>query len=293
MALDKFLATGEQPLRTEHQHWFVLIANAMLRDRDVADRGGPARPERRRSSTATAGSRRCSAGSSWSSSSVGLAWFGWQVLVWQNEQFVLTNRRVLRLTGVLNKTVMDSSLEKINDAVLTESVFGRIFGFGDLEIQTASESGIDRLRMLRDAPRLQAGDARLEARARARAVGGQADAGPAYRRPRAGGRCPSIGDAPAGSLAAAAPVAASAPPAARCRPTRSPGRWRAWPTCAIGARSAPRSTRRRRRTCWAASDRRRGRGDRAAGSDRPVGWGGRSPPEGPPCVSISTSSCRA
>ena len=28
MALDKFLATGEEPLRTEHQHWFVLIANA-------------------------------------------------------------------------------------------------------------------------------------------------------------------------------------------------------------------------------------------------------------------------
>ena len=31
-------------------------------------------------------------------------------------------------------------------------MFGRIFGFGDLEILTASESGIDRLRMLRDAP---------------------------------------------------------------------------------------------------------------------------------------------
>jgi hypothetical protein len=46
---------------------------------------------------------------------------------------------------------MDSSLEKINDAVLTQSLFGRIFGFGDLDILTASETGISRLRMLRQA----------------------------------------------------------------------------------------------------------------------------------------------
>ncbi|MEA2548933.1 MAG: hypothetical protein QOE42_1531, partial [Chloroflexota bacterium] len=26
--LDKRLATGEQPLRREHQHWFVVAANA-------------------------------------------------------------------------------------------------------------------------------------------------------------------------------------------------------------------------------------------------------------------------
>jgi hypothetical protein len=33
--------------------------------------------------------------------------------------------------------------------VLTQSIFGRMFGFGDLEILTASETGISRLRMLR------------------------------------------------------------------------------------------------------------------------------------------------
>ena len=32
-----------------------------------------------------------------------------------------------------------------------ESVFGRMFGFGNLEVLTASESGIEQLRMLRDA----------------------------------------------------------------------------------------------------------------------------------------------
>ena len=52
---------------------------------------------------------------------------------------------------MINKRSADSSLEKINDAVLTQSLFGRMFGYGDLEILTAAESGISRLRMLRDA----------------------------------------------------------------------------------------------------------------------------------------------
>ena len=81
----------------------------------------------------------------------GLVYLGWQILRWVNEEFVVTTRRVLQLEGVLNKRVIDSSLEKINDAVLTQSIFGRIFGFGDLDILTASETGISRLRMLKDA----------------------------------------------------------------------------------------------------------------------------------------------
>src|SRR4029079_19021229 len=81
----------------------------------------------------------------------GLVWFGWQILRWQNEEVVVTTRRVLQVEGVLNKRTVGHYLEKINDAILSESVFGRIFGFGDLEILTASEEGISRLRMLRQA----------------------------------------------------------------------------------------------------------------------------------------------
>ena len=50
-----------------------------------------------------------------------------------NQEYVLTNRRVIQVEGVLNRTATDSSLEKINDAVLTQSIFGRMFGFGDLD----------------------------------------------------------------------------------------------------------------------------------------------------------------
>jgi membrane protein YdbS with pleckstrin-like domain len=78
----------------------------------------------------------------------GVALFTWVVLRYLNQEYILTNRRVIAVEGVLNKTVTDSSLEKINDAVLTQSIFGRIFGFGDLEVLTASEAGISLFRML-------------------------------------------------------------------------------------------------------------------------------------------------
>ena len=58
---------------------------------------------------------------------------------WRNQEWLITTRRVMRAEGVLNKSVSDSSLEKINDARLDQSIFGRIFGFGTLDILTAAE----------------------------------------------------------------------------------------------------------------------------------------------------------
>ena len=98
---------------------------------------------------------------------------------------------------------MDSSLEKINDAVLTESVFGRIFGFGDLEIQTASESGIDRLRMLRDAPGFKRAMLDSKHDLELELSGAKPMPAPAYRAPTTpAAAASSIADAPTGSLAA-------------------------------------------------------------------------------------------
>jgi hypothetical protein len=79
----------------------------------------------------------------------GLAVAVWTALRYVNQEYVLTNRRVIQVEGVLNRNSTDSSLEKINDAVLTQSVFGRMFDYGDLTVLTASEAGIDKMHMLR------------------------------------------------------------------------------------------------------------------------------------------------
>jgi hypothetical protein len=146
--LNNLLAAGEQPIRREHQHWFVLAADA--RYALFAWLGAILLLILSGSVLANAPDLQRVVG--WVVVVLvigGLLYFGWQVLRWTNEEFVVTSRRVLQSEGVINKRVVDSSLEKINDAVLSQSIFGRMFGFGDLDILTASESGISRLRMLR------------------------------------------------------------------------------------------------------------------------------------------------
>jgi uncharacterized membrane protein YdbT with pleckstrin-like domain len=79
---------------------------------------------------------------------IGLVWFGYRIVAWQSESYLVTTRRVIKVEGIVNKRAADSSLEKINDAVLEESVLGRLLGFGDLTILTAAEFEVDRFTML-------------------------------------------------------------------------------------------------------------------------------------------------
>ncbi len=67
------------------------------------------------------------------------------LLVWLNEEYIVTNRRIIQTEGVINKSVKDSSLEKINDVALNQSVLGRLLDYGDLEILTGSDYGINKL----------------------------------------------------------------------------------------------------------------------------------------------------
>jgi hypothetical protein len=70
---------------------------------------------------------------------ISLGFIGFVLWDWRNQEWLITTRRVMRAEGVLNKSVSDSSLEKINDARLDQSMFGRVFGFGTLDILTAAE----------------------------------------------------------------------------------------------------------------------------------------------------------
>jgi Predicted membrane protein len=79
---------------------------------------------------------------------VGLVWTGIVYLTWRAEEYVITTRRVLKIEGVLDKKSGDSSLDKINDAVLKQGLLARMLHYGDLEILTANEEGIDRYEML-------------------------------------------------------------------------------------------------------------------------------------------------
>ena len=59
---------------------------------------------------------------------------------WRNKVYVVTNLRVMKLEGVLSKNHRDASLDKINDLVMSQSIWGRMLGYGDLQILTANEA---------------------------------------------------------------------------------------------------------------------------------------------------------
>jgi len=146
---ESLLAQGERVVRRAHQHWFVFIASARYAVLALV----------LALLASVLGLVTSLSGTAWQVLSFvilglfvfGVLSFGWSILRFRNEEYLITNRRLIHAEGVINKKTMDSSLEKINDATLTESIVGRIFGFGDLDVLTASEEGIDRLRMLRDA----------------------------------------------------------------------------------------------------------------------------------------------
>lgn len=75
--------------------------------------------------------------------------FFYSYLKWRNEEYFLTTHRVIQSQGIINKRVADSSLEKVNDVVLSQSWLGRILDFGDLEILTGSEIGANNFRTMK------------------------------------------------------------------------------------------------------------------------------------------------
>jgi membrane protein YdbS with pleckstrin-like domain len=137
--LKSLLGENEQVLFTTHQHWLVLlgeiISESLLSMALVV--------------------------------AVSLIWilwvpnplvaFGYLLLIfplislcrdvfnWSNRKYVVTNRRVIQLSGIFSKNITDSSLEKVNDVKMSQSFLGRMLGYGDIQIMTASELGVNKL----------------------------------------------------------------------------------------------------------------------------------------------------
>ena len=63
-------------------------------------------------------------------------------LVLRSHEYVLTDRRVIRQTGIVSKQSIDSRLDKVNNVEHRQTVWGRLLGYGDVWVDTASETGI-------------------------------------------------------------------------------------------------------------------------------------------------------
>lgn len=57
------------------------------------------------------------------------------------DEYVVTNRRVVRKYGLVAREVEQALLEKIQDVTLRQGVIARLLGYGTIVVETASETG--------------------------------------------------------------------------------------------------------------------------------------------------------
>jgi uncharacterized membrane protein YdbT with pleckstrin-like domain len=132
--LETLLGDSEEILLETHQHWFVLFGRIILEIVLTLVLAGAILFAYTYNPLAIYGSILVL---------VPLAGMLNDILVWRNKAYLVTNRRVIQISGVFSKDVVDSSLEKVNDVKMSQSLLGRLFDYGDIEILTASELGVN------------------------------------------------------------------------------------------------------------------------------------------------------
>lgn len=73
----------------------------------------------------------------------------WKVVLWNNDRFIVTTRRIVMVSGVFNRRVAMMPLMRVTDMTYERSLAGRIFGWGTFIIESAGQEQalreIDRL----------------------------------------------------------------------------------------------------------------------------------------------------
>jgi uncharacterized membrane protein YdbT with pleckstrin-like domain len=62
-------------------------------------------------------------------------------LEWKHNLWAVTNLRVVDESGFFSRYSKESPLDKINNVEYDQTLWGRVFGYGDVDIQTAAEMG--------------------------------------------------------------------------------------------------------------------------------------------------------
>lgn len=69
----------------------------------------------------------------------------YRFMAWRAEEYIVTSLRIIQVEGILSKRTHDSSLGQVNNVEMHQSVFGRMFDFGDINIITGSDAAINDL----------------------------------------------------------------------------------------------------------------------------------------------------
>jgi uncharacterized membrane protein YdbT with pleckstrin-like domain len=70
---------------------------------------------------------------------VGLVLLLTSFVQWWSEHYLVTNQKVMKLSGIVRKSAEGSALEKINDITIRQSLLGRWLDYGTLSVLTAAD----------------------------------------------------------------------------------------------------------------------------------------------------------
>ncbi len=65
--------------------------------------------------------------------------FGWRLFEWQIERVVVTNRRIIEVTGLITRRVASIPLAKVTDLTYQRTPLGRSLGYGELILESAGQ----------------------------------------------------------------------------------------------------------------------------------------------------------
>jgi hypothetical protein len=66
-------------------------------------------------------------------------WATWKVLQWQREWFIATERRMLKVYGLVTHRVAMMPLVKVTDMRFDRSIMGRLLGYGEFVMESAGQ----------------------------------------------------------------------------------------------------------------------------------------------------------
>jgi membrane protein YdbS with pleckstrin-like domain len=68
-----------------------------------------------------------------------LGWAGWRVADWYNDRFVLTNKRLMVINGLITRTVGMMPLVRVTDMKYQQSPLGRMLNYGTFVVESAGQ----------------------------------------------------------------------------------------------------------------------------------------------------------
>lgn len=63
---------------------------------------------------------------------ISLFHFAWSMIVYMNDEMVITNHRVILKTGIFSRDVFEMQIQKVETVLVDQSIPGRIFNYGTI-----------------------------------------------------------------------------------------------------------------------------------------------------------------